>query len=255
MNARHPLIRIREGVMAVFFSFRLKRILALLLAALLIVLCLFWIFRRHRGAACAAAAAAMKSVLVIDPGHGGIDGGAVAADGTRESGVNLAIAQKMAAVAGLYGQEVVMTRSSEESDVSLADYSEHDSLVRRAELANDTPGGVLISVHQNNYPTAGPTGAEVLYAATDGSRALGLAAQKNLLDFADLENRRVAAPAPEKLLLTSSVTCPAILAECGFLSNPGEAAKLVSDGYQLKLACALTAAYLQYAGGRLALPE
>lgn len=254
MNARHPLIRIREGVMAVFFSFRLKRILALLLAALLIVLSLFLIFRRHRGAACAGAAA-VKSVLVIDPGHGGIDGGAVAADGTRESGVNLAIAQKMAAVAGLYGQEVVMTRSSEESDVSLADYSEHDSLVRRAELANDTPGGVLISVHQNNYPTAEPTGAEVLYAATDGSRALGLAAQKNLLDFADPENRRVAAPAPEKLLLTSSVTCPAILAECGFLSNPGEAAKLVSDDYQLKLACALTAAYLQYAGGRLALPE
>lgn len=187
--------------------------------------------------------------LVIDPGHGGIDGGAVAADGTKESAINLAVGLRMRAIAGLYGVDAVMTRETEESGVSVSEYSEHGDLVRRAELANSVPGAVLVSVHQNNFPTAQPSGAQVLYAASGGSRELGLLAQSALVGFADPGNRRVAEPAPEKLLLTSSVGCPAILAECGFMSNPGEAAKLKTPEYQTKLACALTAAYLQFAGG------
>ena len=184
--------------------------------------------------------------LVVDPGHGGIDGGAVAADGTKESGINLAIAQKMAALADLYGKKCVLTRSSEESGVSAAEYSERQSLLDRAAAANSIPGAVLISVHQNNYPTPQPSGAQIMYAKTEGSLELGESAQNNLVTFADRENRRVASPAPDELLLTRSVRCPAILAECGFMSNPAEAGKLSTGEYQLKIACALTAAYMTF---------
>jgi N-acetylmuramoyl-L-alanine amidase len=90
--------------------------------------------------------------LVIDPGHGGIDGGAVAADGTKESAINLAVGLRMRAIAGLYGVDAVMTRETEESGVSVSEYSEHGDLVRRAEFANSVPGAVLVSVHQNNFP-------------------------------------------------------------------------------------------------------
>lgn len=229
-----------------FFTFRLRKIIALVVAVILLIFVLVLVLGGRRSTAQTGGSAA-GCVLVIDPGHGGIDGGAIAADGTRESAINLAIAQKMAAVASLYGWKSVLTRESEESDVTIDKYSEHDNLVKRAETANSVQGAVLISVHQNNYPTAGPTGAVVMYAATDGSQQLGETAQNNLLHFADPENRRVASPAPKKLLLTRSVTCPAILAECGFMSNPTEAAKLSTDQYQIKIACALTAAFILFA--------
>jgi N-acetylmuramoyl-L-alanine amidase len=231
-----------------FYTFRFRKIVALILAVVLLILAAFLVFHGRRDAAQTSGAAA-GYVLVIDPGHGGIDGGAIAADGTRESAINLAVAQKMAAVAGLYGWKYVLTRNSDESDVTIDEYSEHDSLVKRAETANSVQGAVLISVHQNNFPTAQPTGAEVMYAPTDGSRELGETAQDNLVHFVDPENRRVASPAPDKLLLTRSVTCPAILAECGFMSNPDEAAKLSTDEYQIKIACALTAAFFRLAEG------
>ena len=231
-----------------FFTVKLRRIIAVVLAAVVAILAAILIFRRADDRAQTISAQGAYT-LVIDPGHGGIDGGAIAADGTKESAINLAIAQKMAALAGLYGQKYVLTRDSEESKVTLKEYSEHDDLVRRAELANSVPGAVLISVHQNNYPTSQPTGAQVMYAAADGSKELGEKAQDYLVGFADPQNRRVATPAPDKLLLTRSVRCPAILAECGFMSNPGEAARLSTNEYQLKLACALTAAYFGFAGG------
>jgi N-acetylmuramoyl-L-alanine amidase len=194
-----------------------------------------------------AASAQEKKILVIDPGHGGIDGGALAADGTKESAINLAISQKMRAIAELYGEKTVMTRDTEESKVSISEYSEHNDLLRRADIANKLNGAVLISVHQNNFPTVQPRGAQILYAPSDGSRELGLLAQSALVGFADSHNRRVAEKAPGKLLLTNSVGCPAILAECGFMSNPEEASMLRTGNYQLKLACALTAAYIQFA--------
>ena len=226
-----------------FFTVRLKKII---IAALLVIAAIICVLLYLKRGDAKAVSTAPPAVLVIDPGHGGIDGGAIAGDGTKESGINLAISLKMKAVAELYGVKTVMTRDSEESRVSVKEYSERADLLRRADIANTTPGCVLISVHQNKFPTPAPIGAQVLYASGDGSRELGLSAQDCLVSFADPDNRRVAAPAPSKLLLTASVSCPAILAECGFMSNPGEVQKLSSPEYQLKRACALTAAYITF---------
>lgn len=183
--------------------------------------------------------------LVIDAGHGGVDGGAVSAAGNKESDINLSIALKMASLCDFLGINHVLTR---ESDIptSTENYSEHDNLVARAEMANSIENAVLISIHQNKFPSDKVRGAEVMYSNSEQSKALGLAAQSNLVSAVDPENRRVARPAPSELLLTATAKCPAILAECGFMSNAEEAQLLSTDAYQTKIAAALVSAYIIY---------
>ena len=111
---------------------------------------------------------------------------------------------------------------------------------------------VLISIHQNCFPHTSPHGSQVLYAATEGSDALGALMHENLNAYLNPENRRVAAPISEKIYLMRNVHCPAVLVECGFLSNPDEAARLADPGYQTKLAAVILASYLQY---RQTLPQ
>ena len=173
--------------------------------------------------------------LLIDAGHG-----------LKESDVNLAIALRMSGLCELMGIDHQMTRKSDVGCLNSESYSEHDDLVARANMANSISDCVLISVHQNKYPSELVKGAEVMYAATPESRELGLLTQDNMVAVLDQENRRVAHSAPEDLLLTSSVSCPAILAECGFMSNPQEARLLANGNYQTKIAITLVASYIQF---------
>ena len=85
-----------------------------------------------------------------------------------------------------------------------------------------------------------------MYSDNTDSKSLGLITQDNLVTLLDTSNRRVARPAPSELLLTSSVKCPAILVECGFMSNPQEAQRLASNVYQLKIASILACSYIQF---------
>ena len=187
-----------------------------------------------------------RSTLVLDAGHGGIDGGAISDSGLKESDINLQIALKTEALVRFLGIDTVMTRETDTDNSDNKAYSEHDNLVQRVKLANSTENAVLISIHQNKFPSAVVSGAEVMYSDNDDSKALGLITQDNLVAVLDSSNRRVARPAPKELLLTSSVECPTILVECGFMSNPQEAQKLASNDYQLKLAAILAGSYIQF---------
>lgn len=187
-----------------------------------------------------------RSTLVLDAGHGGIDGGAISDSGLKESDINLQIALKTEALVRFLGIDTVMTRETDTDNSDNKAYSEHDNLVQRVKLANSTENAVLISIHQNKFPSAVVSGAEVMYSDNDDSKALGLITQDNLVSLLDSSNRRVARPAPKELLLTSSVECPTILVECGFMSNPQEVQKLASNDYQLKLAAILAGSYIQF---------
>lgn len=187
-----------------------------------------------------------RSTLVLDAGHGGIDGGAISDSGLKESDINLQIALKTEALVRFLGIDTVMTRETDTDNSDNKAYSEHDNLVQRAKLANSTENAVLISIHQNKFPSAVVSGAEVMYSDNDDSKALGFITQDNLVTLLDSSNRRVARPAPKELLLTSSVECPTILVECGFMSNPQEVQKLASNDYQLKLAAILAGSYIQF---------
>lgn len=187
-----------------------------------------------------------RSTLVLDAGHGGIDGGAISDTGLKESDINLQIALKTEALVRFLGIDTVMTRETDTDNSDNKAYSEHDNLVQRVKLANSTENAVLISIHQNKFPSTVVSGAEVIYSDNDDSKALGLITQDNLVALLDSSNRRVARPAPKELLLTSSVECPTILVECGFMSNPQEVQKLASNDYQLKLAAILAGSYIQF---------
>ncbi len=187
-----------------------------------------------------------RPCLIIDPGHGGIDGGAVAFNGVRESDINLAIALKLREMAGFFGINTALTRSDDCMRTDIASYSEHEDLVHRTELINAISNGVLISIHQNFFPTSQASGAQVLYARGERSRALGTRTHENLVSALQPANRRLAEPAPDRLYITSHVSCPAILVECGFLSNLSDLDQLASGLYQTSLAAVLLASYMQF---------
>lgn len=201
----------------------------------------------------AAAAPPADYVLVIDPGHGGADGGAVAADGTLESDINLDIALRLEALCRFWGVDAVLTRSGDDIDYP----AQADTIARkkvadqhaRLALINGTPGAVLLSIHQNKYPAASPHGIQVFYGSVAGSDQLAVLTQGNLTGQLCPDNRRVAAPADKSIFLMKNAQCPAVLVECGFLSNPDELLALQSDAYRTKLSVVLLGSYLQYIRG------
>lgn len=191
-----------------------------------------------------------RPILVIDAGHGGADGGAVSITGTRESVINLDISLRLAALAGLTGMDFVLTRSSEEIDyppeaTTISKMKKFDQN-RRVELINSVPNGVLMSVHQNFFPHKSPRGPQAFYAKNEGSDNLAVLVQTGLSEALYPGNRRLAVPISNKIYIYKNVDCPAVLVECGFLSNREEAKLLDTEDYRLKIAAALCCAYLQY---------
>lgn len=187
-----------------------------------------------------------SSCLVIDPGHGGIDGGAVSVGGKKESDINLAIGLKLQKIAEFYGVDTVMTRTDDSARTDVKNYSEHEDLVHRTEIINSVPGGVLFSIHQNCYLTSQPSGAQILYGAADGSMELGRITHENIINCLEPENRRVAEPAPKGLFITANASCPSVLAECGFMSSFSDIEKLITGEYQTSLATVFFASYAQF---------
>ena len=188
--------------------------------------------------------------LIIDPGHGGADGGAVAPDGTVESALNLAVALRIRDLCTFLGVDTVMTRDTEEivyppEAKTIAAMKKWDTR-RRVELAEGMASPVFLSIHQNIYPSPAPHGSQVLYAQNEPSRALAELLQSQLTAALMPENRRVPVPAGKDIYILSHVRCTAVLVECGFLSNPQELSLLQNADHQKKIASVLTACYLQF---------
>lgn len=191
-----------------------------------------------------------KAVVVLDAGHGGMDGGATAGN-VRESEINLAITQKTRALLTLMGYRVIMTR---EDDALLAD--ENASTVRaqkRSDLKNrldimaGTPNSVGISIHQNHFSQSYVHGAQVFYGRAEGSRQLAEIIQRNIAEYLQTDNRRKIKEADSTLyILDNNRTNPAVMVECGFLSNPSDAENLQQEQYQEKLAFLIAAALMEY---------
>ena len=198
----------------------------------------------------ASASTAAEHLLIFDPGHGGEDGGAVAVTGAKESGINLEIALHAAALADFLGIRYRLTRDSEElaypGDAETTAARKRWDTRRRVELANEEPCAFLLSIHQNNYPDGRPKGPQVFYNKTEEGKAFAELLQKNMTLFLCPDNRRVAAPAAGDIYIMAHADCPAVLAECGFLSNEREAVLLMSKGYQQKIALILMGTYLQF---------
>ncbi len=182
------------------------------------------------------------STVVLDPGHGGEDGGAVSPGGVRESSLNLSVALRTRDLLRFLGVPVVMTRETEISlhSPEAATFSEKkvSDLKNRVAFVSQIPNSLLVSIHQNMFSQSKYHGAQVFYAKTAGSQALAEALQAQFSACLDPSNHRQAKPS-ERIYLLEKASCPGVLAECGFLSNPREEALLQTAAYQKKLAAVL----------------
>lgn len=185
--------------------------------------------------------------VVVDAGHGGEDGGAVALDGTKESGVNLSIAKKLSELLIFMGTETKMTR---QEDVSIHDEAAEtlrqkkvSDLKNRVAIVNGTTGAVLISIHQNSLPSdTSVHGAQAFYN-TEG-QGMAEEIQHALNAAINGAREKQAKAAPDGVYLMKNAAVSAVLVECGFLSNAEETALLQTENHQKKLAASIAAGYL-----------
>lgn len=184
------------------------------------------------------------AILVIDAGHGGRDGGAVASDGTLESNVNLDIALKLQTLCDFCGISYRMIRTDDTSFTQGDTYSERAELEERAQIVNGYLQPFYLSIHQNCFPSHLAHGAVVLYRNDPVSKLWGSNTQFMIREFLQKDNRHVAEERANGIYVFTHIDRPGILVECGFLSNPSDLAALQSEGYQKSLAAVLLAAFL-----------
>lgn len=233
-----------------------KRLLCgagLLCCFLAVFAAVLWAGRGPGILAFAALDEAPPVTVVLDPGHGGEDGGAVSPGGVAESQINLAVSLRVNDLLRFAGQRTSMTRTE---DVSI--YTEGNTIRERkasdirsrVNLVNETEHAVLLSIHQNSLPSSVVThGAQVFWNTEEGAEALARVVQDSLNECVNVGNEKHPKPIPATIYLMKHVTAPAILVECGFLSNAEETAQLQEPSYQTKLAAAITAGYLRRLAG------
>ncbi len=186
--------------------------------------------------------------VVIDPGHGGEDGGAVSRSGIPESAFNLEISLRLNDLMNLLGYDTKMLRTS---DISIYTKGETLSqkkisdLKERVKLVNETDNAVLLSIHQNFYPDERYSGAQVFYPKTEGSKQLAKQLQVAFSSILNQNSNRLAKPS-SGVYLMEHIQCPGVLIECGFLSNTSEEEKLKNPEYQKKLCAVIAVATCQY---------
>lgn len=187
--------------------------------------------------------------VLIDAGHGGEDGGAVVGS-VLEKQINLAVAQDTADLLTFCGFDVQMTRTG---DDALTDEGEdvkkrkYNDMKRRLELYNASPQNVIISIHQNKFSNASSKGIQVFYSPNnDKSALLAECVRYAAVGMLQPDNTRENKAAGKDIYLLKNTDNPAVLVECGFLSNREEREKLVTGSYQKQLALAIAAGFINY---------
>lgn len=196
-----------------------------------------------------------KAVILIDPGHGGFDGGAVGANGTIEKDVNLAVSLKLRELLTDAGFEVVMTRDSDcaldDAGASTIRRRKVSDMRARLNLTRLYPGSVLISIHQNKLSEDSRVrGAQIFYSPNAAeSKALAQSIQDEFNRAIQPEKPREVVRTGKNLFLFFHARNTAVLCECGFLSNPDEEALLCTDEYQYRVAYCIYRGLLQWRAG------
>ena len=181
------------------------------------------------------------AVIVIDPGHGGVDGGATSVSGNLESQYNLEISLKLDDLFHLLGYQTKMIRKT---DISVYTAGETiaakkvSDLRQRVRMVNETEEGILLSIHQNTFTDSKYSGAQVFYGPEGESMALANEIQTEFRRTVNPDSQRQIKKA-DGVYLMQHINTTGVLVECGFLSNPQEDALLRTPEYQRKICCIL----------------
>lgn len=195
--------------------------------------------------------AVANRVIVIDPGHGGIDPGAKGPSGVVEKEVTLAIGQKLARYLSGAGAAVILTR---EADVDLSDpgsgtflEKKREDLARRVAYANQRQADLFLSIHVNSFPSSRWWGAQTFYLrGSQEGKAVAEMIQEELIRVLGNDNRRKVKP--EIYYVIQNTQMPGVIIEVGFISNPKEEALMADPVYQEKIAQAIYAGVVRYCG-------
>lgn len=188
--------------------------------------------------------------IVIDAGHGLPDGGAIGASGTIESYLNIKIARRVEKLLKKKGFTVIMTRSDEntiaESGRTTSEKKRND-MHRRLEIINNSNADLFVSIHMNKFTDARYRGAQVIYSSNFiESEKLAQLIQKQFSAIPDNKSQRTCLKAPSGIFLLKNAAIPAVIAECGFLSNYEEEQLLNTEKYQKELAAAIATGIQKY---------
>lgn len=188
-------------------------------------------------------------VIIVDAGHGGIDGGAIGKTGTIEKDINLEISKKLKAYIEEQGDTCIMIREVDEglySEYGRIRNKKNEDLRNRKEIIKKYNADIFISIHLNSFPQSQYYGAQVFYPSGDKrSERLAKITQEELRKILDRGNNRVEKPSDTYYILRGN-TIPSILVECGFLSNYEEEKLLNSSDYQNKIAWSIYSGLMRY---------
>lgn len=189
-----------------------------------------------------------RTCIVLDPGHGGEDGGATSCTGVLESTYNLSISTRLNDLLHLLGYEAKMIRTTDTAVYTKGEtiaQKKVSDLKERVRIVNETENALLLSIHQNQFPEGKYSGAQMFYAGTQGSQELAERLQSAFVSTINPGSKRKCKKS-DGIYLMEHIGCTGVLIECGFLSNPGEEAKLRDGEYQKKLCCVIAATVSEY---------
>ena len=236
------------------FAMKMQKSNAVPIAALVLCclafLLLSFIACRHLGQMAVVEAQKHPETIVIDAGHGGEDGGATGLSAQPEKVINLAISKDLQQLLTAAGYRVVMTRTS---DISLSDplntirERKISDIHNRMKLINAQGNCIFVSIHQNFFEQSQYHGTQVFYSKNDmESKELAESIRGQVVGLLQKDNTRAVKPATSSIYLLWNAKMPAVLVECGFLSNSSEAQQLNQDAYQRRMAFAIYCGLLSY---------
>ena len=177
--------------------------------------------------AAATSVSGSEKLVVLDPGHGGIDAGKTGVNGAEEKEINLKIALKIKKILDDEGVSTVMTRTTDER---LAE-SQVEDLKARVDMMNAQNPSLVVSIHQNSYHDAGVSGAQVFYHSDSGEGQRAAQDIQEQLNKINPEHAKKV-KANETYYILKNTNVPVVIVECGFLSNYEEAERLSDESYQ-----------------------
>lgn len=230
------------------------KIIVLFILVLFVPLSMCFAGMKLSDTAMANAVPSDRMTVVIDAGHGGIDPGAIAFDGTHEKDINLAISKSLCDMLFAFGFNTVMTRTEDTliGDNSLPTVKEkkRSDIKRRLEISEGRQNSLLLSIHQNNFSQGKYSGTQVFYSKNNSeSSVVAQLIQSDIARLLQKDNDRQIKPVGSEIYLLYHSKNPAVMVECGFISNQSELSALKTEEYQNKLSFCILNSVLQYKNG------
>ena len=195
-------------------------------------------------------ASVLERIIILDPGHGGEDCGAIGVSGIYEKDLNLQMARCVGELLEKEGYLVVYTRQEDKllygEDENIKGIRKISDLKNRCKIAEAYPDAIFVSLHMNSFGNSKYSGLQVYYSENDGrSTVLAESVQNKVRDLIQPDNNRKTKKG-DGIYVLENISTPAILIECGFLSNPEECEKLSEKEYQNRLSFSIVCGIIEY---------